>query len=193
MKRIVFCSLVATFAVLCWLNIAVAAPVTPNSVLVAAAAPNEMALDDNVLVSVTNFDFLNSGWQAGLWVNDAFVEFVWDENNYISLEAGGLYDFAISSDTATIHLSNSQSEATWINLVDPDGLSTNPTFVNEWYNELAINWIDPETHASVLDITFYSNPAGSFNGFAAVPIPASALLLATCAIGLIGIRRKFMK
>jgi hypothetical protein len=82
--------------------------------------------------------------------------------------------------------------------LDLDSVVVTPSDIDTWYEDLALIWKHGD---EVIDFEFLmmKNKKDLYSGFAseaspsAVPIPTTAFLLGTGVLGLVGIRRKFMK
>jgi hypothetical protein len=141
----------------------------------------------------------SSGWTFGRIEGDEFESYTL--YTPITVEGNTSIDFAIQKDSdPTIIRDLSHNDAT-ISFLGQDlgsitgSTSQKPSNVQHWYRNVTLDW------GSEANYSFQVAAAdGTNDGFttapspgSTVPIPASAFLLGTGAIGLIGIRRKFMK
>jgi hypothetical protein len=193
MKRAVICTMVVLFAgFLC--DSCLASTAGTPIVLVDGSKDLDLKVSFTISTAIGSVGYSFSGSDYNL-----------SSGNSVELNGGDKIDFYYIDGNGKHYL----DEATNIDLnVDVsshngdayfnDSVSTTPPGMENWYRSITVVWFN--NYSLNLEA---ATAGGGNDGFAlsstippgggTVPIPASAFLLGTGAIGLIGIRRKFMK
>ncbi|MFH0726572.1 MAG: VPLPA-CTERM sorting domain-containing protein [Pseudomonadota bacterium] len=168
-----------------------------------AAVDNRILLVDGNLDAGTDVKFDISGWALSDWkigemIGDTFTSFTFESDGYVLKEGGDIINFAIENiadSTKKWSLNATQNSLAFTGIVLFSGqLSTmtdsepyKPNDVEEWYRTIIIPWSPAQLTIEVV------TAGGRNDGMTTVPIPTTAFLLGTGVLGLVGVRRKFMK
>jgi len=183
---IILCTLGLVFLMA---GICQAAPYYGPIVMVEADPAN--ALNPEMDVTVT-LGLLDSSWIMGESIGGSFTPFtdgdLTSAGTQVTRSGGTVVDFAIklSGTNTVLKLSDGGHQVVFWN--PNSGTVQAPTWVTEWYDDAVINWVG----GPAIGIEIVATD-GDPDGLAAVPIPASALLLGSGIVGLIAFGRVRMR
>jgi len=185
-NAIVLCTLGLVFLMV---GICQAAPYFGPIVMV-EADPGMCPGDGETDVTVS-LNFYDQDWILGEWKGNAFVEFNDEDDDVygtqVTKTGGTVVDFAIKKNDGTVLMLSQKNHA--VNFTNPNsGFVEAPTWVTEWYDDADIVWANGPSIPIQIVIT-----DGDPDGLAAVPIPASALLLGSGMVGLIAFGQRMRK